>query len=658
MSGPNRLAADAAHQFGGIALDRSKPLSFKLNGRRIEGFAGDTILMAALAAGIDSVGMDGGSPLALDARYCPPIRVRGGRSARDILPMERTPAIDGFDVETVGPGGAAMPRAERPHSLGLKVEEARTELPWHNAAPEGELSAEIVIIGGGVAGLSAAEAAAAQGRTSIVIERRPWLGGDARFFGGIDNNETPEAMVSRLESKLETLARVRVLSRADALEINGSSVIVHQVDSSGDQPRSRVLAVTGRSIILATGSLQRLPVFAGNRRPGVVSAIAAYHRAKRYGVWRGRNALIITQSNYSYRLALRVNEAGVAIRRIVDSRLNPQSRFVDFSKASGFTLSTSLVPVAVTESWRGEIAVRIQGAGGAEQTITMENGQVVVSGGWQPDLSLWMRAGGSIAWDSASGQLKAQRDREGLALAGAAAGYATLIGCAASGRAAVARVLGKAEPDIDDTGIDARFETPDAPTPIAPPLPGRTYLDGGNSLIVRPGAEGGTAERFSALNEARALGLGDVAAAVQLQLIEPADAGIIADERGAAGGEIRASDWKPANAPAPIIPHWLDGRFGAQPILAVLIVDRRRRFEAGALVYSNTSEPRPTLALGVILGPDPAGGPGGLALLSSEQLKAVDRFIVRTERGPAPARITRRVELSELTPPEPEARPA
>jgi hypothetical protein len=219
-------------------------------------------------------------------------------------------------------------------------------------------------------------------------------------------------------------------------------------------------------------------------------------------------------------------------------------------------------------------------------------------------------------------------------------------------------VLGKAEPEIDDTGIDARFEMPDAPTPISPPLPGRAYLDGGSSLIVRPGVEGGTAERFSALNEARALGLGDVAAAVQLQLIEPADAGIIADERGAAGGEIRAADWTPLDTPAPAIPDWLDGRFGSKPILAVLIVDSRRRFEIGALVYANTSEPKPSLALGVIVGPDPTGGPGGLALLSSEQLQTVDRFIVRTERGPAPARIARRVDVGELTPREPVAHPA
>ena len=48
MAQPNRLPADAPHSFGGAALDRGKPLSFKLDGRTIEGFAGDTVLTALL----------------------------------------------------------------------------------------------------------------------------------------------------------------------------------------------------------------------------------------------------------------------------------------------------------------------------------------------------------------------------------------------------------------------------------------------------------------------------------------------------------------------------------------------------------------------------------------------------------------------------------
>jgi hypothetical protein len=77
------------------------------------------------------------------------------------------------------------------------------------------------------------------------------------------------------------------------------------------------------------------PDLRGNRLPGVIGAIDAYHLAKRYGVAHGATAIVATQSNFGYRLALRLHDAGVAVRRIADPRVNPQSRFVDFAKASG-----------------------------------------------------------------------------------------------------------------------------------------------------------------------------------------------------------------------------------------------------------------------------------------------------------------------------------
>ena len=47
----NRLPAGTARGFGGSAIDRSHPLQFRLDGRLISGFAGDTVLSAALACG-------------------------------------------------------------------------------------------------------------------------------------------------------------------------------------------------------------------------------------------------------------------------------------------------------------------------------------------------------------------------------------------------------------------------------------------------------------------------------------------------------------------------------------------------------------------------------------------------------------------------------
>ena len=100
---PYRLAAGAPHGFGGSELDRSKPLRFRLNGRTVNGFAGDTVLSAALASGIQIAGRHGDIPLTLSETFAPQI-VLARSPARDRreLPMERTPALAGVDYVTRG----------------------------------------------------------------------------------------------------------------------------------------------------------------------------------------------------------------------------------------------------------------------------------------------------------------------------------------------------------------------------------------------------------------------------------------------------------------------------------------------------------------------------------------------------------------------------
>ncbi|MEO6396786.1 MAG: FAD-dependent oxidoreductase [Devosia sp.] len=654
---PARLQADAAHGFGGIGIDRSKPLSFRLNGQIVHGFAGDTVLTAALASGIVAAGTDGGAALGLDERFCPPIAIKGSSSGV-ALAMERTPAVDGMDFRTIG---TIEPESflerllrRRASSLRQRFDGAPLVHPWTREAPGETLSADIVIVGGGVAGLAAAEAASRTGRKIVLIERRLWLGGDARYFGPIGNDETPEAIVERLAQSLAAAPNVTLLTATEAFEISRGAVLAHRVELVDGRPKARIIAVNAANIVLATGALQRLPLFGGNRLPGVVTAIAAYHRAKRFGVWSGAHALFATQSNFVYRLALRIHDAGIAIGRIADLRLNPQSRFVDFSKASGFTMSSGLAPIAAARGAHGEMTLTIRGSGGAAQSLTIPSGQIVVSGSWQPDLTLWMRAGGAIGWNGESGLLEAKGGLDHVVLAGSAAGLQTTKGAMGSGRAAVARLLEQPPVEIDDGRIDAMFETPDDATPIAPESHGRAYLDSGLSLVARHEPIEG-APPWSPVDDARPLSLGDVAASVQARLIAPADAGVIAEERGMAGATIAPSNWVPEAPPiAPsgpsAYPAYLAGRFGPDASLAIVSVDGQTALETGALIYSNARSEVPPAALGVIVGPPSDGSKGGTALLSGAALAKADRFIIETATGPAPLRIIKTIGADAVSP--------
>jgi sarcosine oxidase subunit alpha len=610
-----RLAAGAAHQFGGIELDRSKPLGFKLDGRVIQGFAGDTVLSAVLAGGIDTYGAYQGALLGLGETFAPLVNIKRGTP----LPMSRTPALDGLEFTTIGArarGPFGTPRSLR-HKITVPPDPG-----WLAMPPDTTLTADLLIVGGGVAGLAAAKSAGMAGRSVILCERRPWLGGDARYFGPVGDAETPEALIGRLAGRLIGDSTATVLLRTEILRIDGLRAIAHQVDIADGVPRGRIVVIEAGKILLATGSTQRLPVFPGNRMPGVIPAIEAYHLAKRYGAALGPTAIVATQSNYGYRLALRLHDAGVAVSRVVDTRLLAQSRFIDFAKATGLTLASSQYPLVARP---GHFSMANVGA--TTVATTLEASQLIVSGTWQPDLTLWMQAGGGVRWDAQSGALVTAGHLRNVAVAGSAAGEISMLACAHSGRTAQAQLFGEAREPFEDSEPGTALETPDAATPHAPAVADSlSFFSGGATLANR-----------LLESQRHALSLSDVAASVELGLVAPADAGAIAEERGAPGADLVASDWRPTatERAGADLPAYLQHRFGDAPRRLQLRVDGKRTFEIGALVYRNTDPADPARAIGVIV---ETVATGGIALVDKEAAE-LDRFIVETVAGPSPARV-------------------
>ncbi|MDB5540984.1 MAG: hypothetical protein JWQ89_2711 [Devosia sp.] len=631
----NRLAPDAPHGLGGAELDRKSPLQFRLNGRVIDGFAGDTVLSAALAAGIQIAGRHGDEPLALDESFAP--LVSSGKGAA--LPMDRTPALDGLDLVTIGVRRDPIASGGLFGALRHKlVGPARTlnhrfgdtpvaAPPWHGSAVPETIEADFVIVGAGVAGLSAAVAASVAGKSAVLVERSQSLGGAIRYFGAVDAEASPDTTIERLVAGLEGKGKVTVLTRADAFAITGTTVRVHQVLVDGDKPGSRILAVAARHVVLATGAAERLPLFPGNRTPGIVGALTAFLRAERFGVWPGRSALFTTPHSFAYRLALHAADAGVVVQRIVDSRLAPTSRFVDFAKATGITLASALAPSHAEPLQRNKPGLRVGFAVAMDEisqdSSAIETDQLIAAGAWQPDILLWLRAGGSAAWDAANRWLAPRGRLPTVSLAGSAAGLRTTAAAIASGKAAILAALGKAAPPVVDHIIEEAFETPDAPTPVAPfrlTARGNTYLDRGPSLLTRRSAAASRHGVSGLAARPVQLGLGDIAAAVDIGAMVPRDAGSVAAERCALSGEITDTGWRVPRAPAlveevPTPPAWLTGRFGEKPQLWSLAAADARIFEPGCLVFENSETSDPLKAIGVTYAAPREGANGGIAML-------------------------------------------
>jgi sarcosine oxidase subunit alpha len=416
---PNRLKPGSEHHFSGTDIDRSRPLRFRLNGRTVSGFFGDTVLSSALASGINEAGRHLGSPLALSERFAPPVLPSSQlHLPQNALPMARVPAIDGMELSTLGTMRAApAPRriadiirtlAIGPNrSLGVHLDGASLLAgPWIDQPTDSNLETDMVVVGAGIAGLSAAMAAAEAGERVLLVERRATPGGDAKLFGAVEDEEPPDQVIKRLLENLGKMPNVTLLASTEAFAIAGRTLRAHTIEIVDGAPVGRVLAIAFKRLVLANGVLERLPVFPGNRLPGVMGVLEAYHWGVRHGVWQGKSALFNTAVSVAYRLAMLASDAGISIEKIADMRTQPQSRFIEFSKAYGIKLARGLAPESAAPAPSRQAGVLVHLAptfeGVTQQAPALWTELLVTSGGWQPDLGLWLMAGGQCRWDAAT----------------------------------------------------------------------------------------------------------------------------------------------------------------------------------------------------------------------------------------------------------------
>jgi len=631
----HRFAVKPDCLFSGQLIERERPISFWLNAREIKAFKGDTILSALLAAGIDSAGRLHDEPIALDPGLAlAAFPAAHGNDPRFALPMERTKAIAGMELVTpandlisatmqksrLATLAASLP-GKSSHTIGYNLT-ARMALagPWINLEASERQTVDLVVVGAGVGGMSAALSAAEKGLRVALIEQRAVLGGDAYFFGSSEGEERSEDFVSALKSRIDEKGGVMVFTNSVALSLANGVVRVHQVQQEGEAVAARLIRFDSKKVIIAAGTFERLPVFPGNRLPGVVGSRTAFFLAAHYGVWRGNSAAFCTVSSAATRVALLAADLGIKITKLADGRADPKSRFFEFAKAYGVSLATGTRVAHVEMSAQRNLNVTL----GLSRDISSQGmdsikvDRLVVCGGWQPNLTLWHMAGGQMRWDNAARQLRGYGKLENVELAGACAGVRGMSQCADSGVAAFRNLFGPPR-DANAINSDELFEheSEDGALPVSEPDPdlANTYLDAGFSFAM-PGQKPRSGFLSKLVPDRKnkttlfdvseeALSLNDVAAKVALKEIDGQLAEVIAQERCGltsalvskerAGQAVFTVEDDLSTAPA-----YLHGRFGSRAKTVAVSSSQVDNFEVGSLIYPNTEKTLPGKAIGAI----------------------------------------------------------
>ena len=436
---------------GGI-VDRDRPVRFTFDGRKVEGFAGDTIASALLANDIKLVGRSFkyhrprgiwgsgseepnalvdviGAGAATVNNRATVIEAKNGLVARSVnnrpdAATDRFSYLDRFSRFIPAAFYYKTFMFPNWHLFDPRIREmaglGSMDRNWKKTGLAAQINAhcDVLVVGGGQAGILAALSAARAGKKTVLVDERPELGGALAYRDlGADIDGKPTAQWLSAATVELASSGVTVLTGTTAFGIYDHNMVgLNQRHRDGKL--DTLWRVRPAEIVLATGALERPLPFANNDLPGVMSADAALVYLRRYGVVIGREIVIASNNSSTAEVGHALAEAGAKVT-IIDLR-GDAAVGAAYQHAS----LTLLAGRRVTEA---------SGSKGVTGVVLDDGTRLgcdtlLVSGGWSPTIHLFGQAKGKLRWDEPSQAFVPGLDVEGVRVVGAANGQFTLDG--------------------------------------------------------------------------------------------------------------------------------------------------------------------------------------------------------------------------------------
>ncbi len=481
---------------GGRLLNRARLMEFTFNGKRLNGFEGDTLGAALLANDQMLVGRSFKyhRPRGIVASGAeePNGLVNMGKGA-DFEPNQRvttTELFDGltatsqnhwpsleFDIGAVNKAFARFlpagfyyktfisPRPFWKHvyepfirqSAGLgKAPTDRDEDSYEHFYA----FVDVLVIGGGVAGLQAAKAAALSGAKVLLLEQTAHWGGRAPVDGGVIEGAPAQEFVDALVAELQAMENVTLRTRMMGAGVYDHGYVLgyervrdHAPKAAG--PRHRLWRIRAKQIVTATGAIERPISFAGNDIPGVMLASAVRDYVVNYAVSPGDRTVVVTNNDDAYLTAIALKEAGLEVPLILDARASGGGALAARARDMGIRVENGkgIAKVKGGKRVTGVAICAQAGEGAVLEEVACD--AVAMSGGWSPVVHLWSHCGGKLIWDEAQAHFRPDSDK---APTGADGAPFVVTAGAASGAMDLAHILQDANQAGDQAAAGAGFK--------------------------------------------------------------------------------------------------------------------------------------------------------------------------------------------------------